>query len=296
MNFITIGTFDGVHNGHKQLMQTLKKMAAGANLTPVVMYMDMPPKIYFSGKCDNCLLTLPWEREALIKQQGIEKTIKINFNKEFAAIDKDGFFSLLLNKYKMKGLLVGRDFAFGKNRDGNLEYLRKMCVLHNVELKILDFFTDGDHKISSSLIRRLLTDGKIEQANLLLGYNYFINGKVIKGRQLARTLGWPTANVKVDAFKFVPKGIFASVAKTGNQSFASVSSIGVRPTVETDGALLLESHLLNFNRDIYGQTFKAELISKLRPEHKFPSLDALKAQVNEDIKQASGILKQKHLP
>ncbi|MCL2888761.1 MAG: riboflavin biosynthesis protein RibF [Elusimicrobia bacterium] len=292
-NFITIGGFDGVHTGHVKLISRLKKLARAAKMKSAVLYFQFPPKAYITGGARLSILTLPGEKFALLSSQEADITRPLNF-KRIRFLSRENFFDLLLKTYKMGGLLVGRDFAFGRGRRGHIDFLRAACRRAGVKLEVEDFFKTGDgHKVSSSLIRKLLADGEIEKADKLLGYKYSVGGTVIEGKKLGRKLGFPTANMDTGFYKVLPRGIFATEVLVGKEKFKGVVNVGFRPTVNPiyGDVPLVEVHILDFNRDIYGQIIRINFVSKIRGEKKFKSLPALVRQIREDARAARRLVK-----
>ncbi|MDR0953344.1 MAG: riboflavin biosynthesis protein RibF [Elusimicrobiota bacterium] len=289
-NYITIGTFDGVHLGHKHLLYVLKDLARLNKMNSLTLAFALPPKVLLSSASDMAVLTLPDEKFARLNSLGIGKIEELNFNK-IKNITCQDFFDVLLKKYDMGGLLVGPDFAFGKDRAGHLDFLRKACLQNNISFTQANFVeTDDGHKISSSLIRKNIKEGNLSAVNTMLGYEYEISGPVVKGRQLGRQLGFATANLDVDPLKILPFGIFAARVKLGRENFKAVCNIGLRPTVETHGKPLTEVHILDFDRDIYGRNLTVNLAAKIRGEQKFNTLGELTQQINKDAAAARKLL------
>lgn len=287
-NFITIGTFDGVHLGHRHLMFVLKDLAARSDMESMALTFPLPPRAVINGE-EPQLLTTPAEKSVLLKEFGVEKVINLDFAKirDLSACD---FFDILLKKYDMGGILTGPDFAFGRGRNGDLNFLHKACAANNITCVQADFVRQCGHKISSSRIRVALHAGDIAAANALLGRAYGIAGKVVKGRQLGRTIGFPTANLDISANKVLPRGIFAARAILGAEAFNAVCNIGTRPTIENNGRPLVEAHLLDFDRDIYDQILHVDITAKIRDEIKFKSIDELTAQIQKDAASARKLL------
>lgn len=281
--FITIGTFDGVHRGHIKLFDALKKEARASGLRPLILYFPLPPKTLLSACPDMSVLTLPGEKAALLERARVDFAA-LDFEK-VRALSAEQFLDLLVSKYKMAGLLAGKDFALGRGRAGHIEELRRLCAEREIKFVVEDFFNEGGHKISSSVVRAALAHGHMEDAAKLLGYKYFVQGKVVRGRQLGRELGFPTANLDVGRYKILPHGVFAATAEYEGKTYKAVVNIGFNPTVTPVHAdiPLVEAHLLNFNENIYGKNLKLSFAAKLRSEKKFDSLSALSAQITADI-------------
>ena len=290
---ITIGTFDGVHIGHRFLLNQLEILAAQYQLKPLALYFPLPPKTLLSPIPEMTVLTLPDEKKRLLRALGTPAK-PLDF-KECRRMSAKSFFNeILLNQYNMGGLLIGADFALGKNRQAGAEWLRNKCAKLNLPFDIVRFYKTGTQKISSSLIRKTLASGDIERANLLLGHPYEVTGQVVKGKQLGRTLGFPTANLDTGLYKILPLGVFAVKVRVGKDIYDGFCNIGFRPTVNSiDGKLpLVEVHIFDFDADIYGRKITIWFVDKLRDETKFTSLPALVSQLKQDRREAKKILKK----
>jgi len=284
-SYLTIGTYDGVHLGHQKIIRTLIRESTKLALDSSLAYFPLPPKFFFLNETQNCLITLPAERENLIRRLCVDNITKIPFDTALAEMSAETFFnSVILKTHAAAGLCVGRDFAFGRGRRGNVEFLRKRCAAYGIRFKAMSFVNFGGHKISSSLIRTFLRNGRVEEANKCLGWNYSLSGKVVRGAGLGRRLGFPTANIDVHPAKILPPGIFAAKVRLDKEIFYGVANVGRRPTVGSlGGRLLLEAHILDFDRDIYGRRLEVELLSYLRPEKKFRSKENLQRRILQDI-------------
>lgn len=288
-NFITIGTFDGVHKGHLFLFKRLEALARENKMKPLVLYFPLPPKILLDRNSAAGVLTLPEEKKAIFKALSLPAK-ELSF-KDCRNISAENFFTKLPADYNAGGILAGKDFAFGKDRGGHLDALRRLCAANNVVFESEEFFKDKDAKISSSRIRADLQRGQVEEAAALLGRPYEISGPVVKGAQFGRKMGFPTANVQTDPLKILPMGVYAGYSYLGKDKFKTVINIGVRPSVKHTGAVTVEAHLLDFDRDIYGKNLRVEFISKIRGEKKFASIEALKEQITDDANTARKNLK-----
>lgn len=286
--YLTIGTYDGVHLGHRKIIATLVRESLKLGLDSALAYFPFPPKFFFSGENKNCLITLPDEREELIRSLQVKNIAKLPFTASLAGMSAEDFFKKIILKARASsGLCVGRDFAIGKGRRGDLEFLRKRCAAAGVSFKAMSFVTFDGHKISSSLIRTFLRNGRVAMAAKCLGRNYSVSGKVVRGAGLGRRLGFPTANLAAHPAKILPPGIFAVKARLGNSMFSGVANVGHRPTMAAPGGqLLLEVHILDFDREIYGRRLEVEFLRHLRSERKFSSREALQRQILSDIKAA----------
>jgi riboflavin kinase/FMN adenylyltransferase len=293
LNFLAIGTYDGVHLGHRKIIRAAVREALKRGMKSRVVYFPFPPKFFFSGEKENCLITLPEEREELIAALFPDAVESLAFNAPLASMSADDFFSgVVLKGYKAGGLCVGPDFAVGQGREGHLDFLRAASREAGIAFKTVAFARRGGHKISSSLIRAHLRAGAVEEANRCLGWEYGAGGPVIKGAGLGRKLGFPTANIGVDPAKILPPGIFAARVKVGRETFNAVLSVGRRPTVNTlNGKMILEAHILDFSRMIYGRQLRVTFLKHLRPERKFHSVESLVAHIRQDITAARRFFK-----
>ncbi len=295
-NFITIGTFDGVHQGHQHLFNLLEARAALHRAKPLVLYFPLPPKTLQSPRPEMTVLTLPDEKKSLFKTLGL-RTDVLDFM-QVRTLSAQQFFNRLLHHFNCAGLLIGADFAFGKNREGSAVFLREACAQRNIPFEVLSFYKDGCDKISSSLIRKLLAQGNIEHANSLLGRPYELTGRVISGHKLGRRLGYPTANLDTGIYKILPLGVFAVKVRVGTKIYDGFCNIGFRPTVNTLDTILplVEVHIFNFNQSIYGRKITIWFFQKIRNETKFDGLEALKAQLAQDKEQAFFVLQHVIFP
>ncbi len=292
LNFVAIGSFDGVHRGHRRIIRAAIREALRRGLESRVVYFPSPPKFFFSGETSDCLITLPEERERLIESLRPGLVEPLVFNNALSSMPAAEFFSrVVLERYKAGGLCVGPDFAVGRGREGHADFLRRACLESGTVFRALPFTRRGGHKISSSLIRAHLRAGAVEEANFCLGWNYSVSGPVIKGAGLGRKLGFPTANVGAHPAKILPPGIFAARVKVGRETFGAVLSVGRRPTLNTlGGRMLLEAHILDFSRDIYGKTVEVTFLRHIRPERKFSSKEALVEHIRADTAAARKLL------
>lgn len=296
-NFITIGTFDGVHTGHQFLFNRLEVLSVEHRLNPLVLFFRCPPKTVLSKNPEMTILTTPKEKKKLLQKLEGTHLRELDFEQCRQDSAERFFKQVLLKKNNMGGLLVGKDFAFGKNRAGHIGFLREQCEKYNIPFEVADFYTAGGVKISSSLIRKTLAEGHIPQANALLGRNYSLQGRVIAGHKLGRKMGFPTANLDTGIYKILPHGVFAVWVKVGTRLYKGFCNIGFRPTVNTIHANLplVEVHIFNFKKSIYGRTITIWFEEKIRSERKFEGLPALIAQLNEDKKEAALLLENKTL-
>lgn len=286
---ITIGTFDGVHLGHKALFAKLEQLSVLHRMKAQVLYFPYPPKSLLSEQPAMTVLSTPPEKKTLLKKALSCQIEELNFQmyREYTA--EKFFKKVLLEKYNCGAILAGPDFAFGKNRQGNAEFLKNKCAQLGIPCEILPFYDgEGGGKISSSLIRKTLAQGDIKTANSLLGRPYSLQGRVISGKKLGRTIGFPTINLDINFYKLLPLGVFAVKVRVGRKFYRGICNIGFRPTVNPIDSIipLVEVHLLDFKRSIYGHRVEVFFYDKIRSESKFGTLDALKAQLAQDKQDA----------
>lgn len=283
-----MGTFDGVHLGHRRIIRAAVREALRRGLKSRIVYFPFPPKFFFSGESENCLITLPAERARLIEDLRPDIAEPLAFDRELSLMPAGEFFSsMVLGRFNAAGLCVGPDFAVGKGREGHIAYLRAASAAAGIAFKAVAFSRRGGHRISSSLIRSHLRAGAVGEANRCLGWEYFASGPVIKGAGIGRKLGFPTANVGVAPAKILPPGIFAARAHVGRETFNAVLNVGRRPTVASlEGRMILEAHLLDFSRTIYGKDLRVTFLKHIRPERKFSSRQSLVRHIREDIAAA----------
>ncbi|MGA9047760.1 MAG: bifunctional riboflavin kinase/FAD synthetase [Dehalococcoidia bacterium] len=289
---LTIGVFDGVHLGHKFLLDHLVARAREKGcLAGVVTFKTHPEKVLKRRD------TLPWictleERVRLLKEVGIDVVVPVTFTRNVAGLTAREFILLLKKYLKMCDLVLGPDFALGKHRQGDPAHLREIGEELDFRVEVVKPARLGDEVISSSAIRRLLTEGDLLKVERMLGRYFSLEGTVVHGDRRGHTLGFPTANLEVQPEQALPKdGIYVTVAHCGGRSLNSVTNIGVRPTFN-GLKRLIETYILDFDGDIYGQYLKIDLISRLRDEMKFDSVDDLKKQMHRDVMQARDIFKK----
>ena len=297
-HFITVGTFDGVHLGHRKLFSRLEQLAVLHQMKPLVLYFPYPPKTLLAPRPEMTVLSTPPEKEALLKHSLDLPAQALNFQ-AYREYSPEAFFKkVLLEKYNCGGLLAGPDFAFGKNRAGNDAFLEQKCAQNALPFEVMPFYDAPDGtKISSSLIRKTLAGGDVAKANAMLGRRYSLQGRVVSGQKLGRKLGFPTANLDINFYKLLPLGVFAVKVRVGRHFYRGICNIGFRPTVNTIHSFipLTEVHILDFHRSIYGRNIEVYFYDKIRGETKFDGLDSLKAQLTRDKQSARQMIPQEDL-
>lgn len=284
---VTIGNFDGVHLGHQALLTEVKKRAHDLKLESAVITFEPNPKDYFSQNKPQTRISSLREKIELFNEIKIDRVHIIKFNQEFSKVTANEFISVLIKQLKVKEIVVGEDFCFGKGREGGIKQLSASSMKLNIKNKIL---MDGK-RISSTLIRNLLANDKLDQANKYIGRPYSISGKVVHGEKRGRKIGFPTANIHMRHNRPPLKGVFA----VKFQNHFGVANLGIRPSIKGEKKLQLEVHLLNFSSDLYGQHVSVIFLKKLRDEKKFKSLDELKEQIKLDVIKAKLFFDKKNL-
>lgn len=294
----TIGTFDGVHLGHQKIIRRLmeiKKEQGGE--TAIFTFDPHPRAILFPEKEDLKLITTTSEKISLLEKAGIDHLIVFPFTHDFSQISADTYIrDVLIRQLKIKTLVIGYDHRFGSNREGNIETLVKYGKELNFEVEEIPAQDIDNIIISSTKIRKALEEGDVKTANSGLGYTYFFEGLVVKGKQLGRTIGYPTANIGIkDPLKLIPKiGVYAVVVYVEGITYKGMLSIGMNPTTDSDGIVKLEVNIFDFDKDIYGNSIKVGLIERLRDEEKFSTLEELKLQLALDKKNSLEIFSTLH--
>jgi len=282
----TVGFFDGVHAGHRFLIEELKGIAQVQNLKSLVVTFARHPRNVLNSEFQPELLTTLDEKLALLEQIGIDGCVVLNFTPEMAGLSAFEFLKTVLKEQlSVRTLLVGHDHRFGHNRtDGFPEYKKYGEALGMDVIQATRYNTDMDERISSSEIRNALKTGNLELANRLLTYEYSIRGKVVEGFRVGRTIGFPTANIELDdRDKLVPaNGVYAVRVRWNSLVFKGMMNIGNRPTLDNGQNISLEVHIIGFDTDIYYQNLEIDFIQKIRNEQKFKSVDELKEQLQKD--------------
>lgn len=287
--YITIGTFDGVHKGHQKVIRSLLQLAEQNNAEALIFTFWPHPRNVLSKDGDKIeLLNTLDERIELIKETGIEHLFVQNFSSEFSNTPYHRFISnILIDKLNMDTLVIGHDNKFGKDGKGDAETLIGLSKKLNFAIKKFDALIVNEINVSSSKIRKALNHADIKTANQYLSYNYFINGTVIKGNQIGRKIGFPTANLMADGTKLIPaNGVYAVYAYIAAKRYLGMANIGYRPTVkEAKKQKNIEVHIFNFGTQIYGEQLRIEFVEKVRDEVKFDNFAALKHQLYNDRQQ-----------
>lgn len=288
---VTIGNFDGVHLGHQQLLRAISEHAARVpGSTAVALTFQPHPHFVLRPEAAPHLLNTYEEKHELLLRYGAQAVVEEPFSREFSNITPEAFVSqLLVGKLNAKVLYLGYDFAFGKERSGSLGTIRRLAEERGLELHVVEPYKVNGQAVSSSLIRRLLDQADLPFANLCLGRPFFLRGLVWRGEGRGRTIGVPTANIQTVNRKYPRTGVYATRTLWRGAWHPSVSNIGYNPTFKGDGTdlpLKIETHLLDFSSDMYGDEIQVEFHAFLREEKKFAGVDTLLAQIRADISAA----------
>ncbi len=288
---VCIGAFDGLHLGHQALIDRTRARARARDLDAVLLAFEPIPREFFLGAEAPARIASWRDRYERAGRQGVDAVGMLRFNAALASMSAEDFVErVLVRRLGAREVWTGADFRFGHRRRGDLAMLRALGVQHGFEAGAIDTHHHFDTRVSSSAIREALAAGNLVRAAAMLGRPYSIANRVVRGRQLGRTLGYPTANLRLAGRRPALGGIFATwVHGVGSEPWPSVSSLGTRPTV--DGIEpLLEAHLFDFDGDLYGRRIEVEFVARLRDELKFPDLPALVAQMDRDAAEARALL------
>lgn len=290
---VTVGTFDGVHIGHQQIIGELNRLKEEKNLRSILITFDPHPQIVLKNRSkDVKLLTSTEEKLELLKRFPLDIVYIINFSKEFAATPAENFFvDYILNRIGLNDLVIGYDHMFGKNREGSIETVNALSNKFGFSVHKVPEFKIDDKNISSTEVRKLLEQGDVNAAKFFLGRFYDIEGTVVQGAKRGRELGYPTANIKIDdENKQIPKnGIYAVEVLYDKTIHRGMMSIGHNPTVNDTDEIFLEVNIFNFDKDIYGEKIKIRFVEYIREEEKFNSLEELTKKLHEDKQKTLNI-------
>ena len=280
---LTIGSFDGVHLGHLRLLEVLTAAAKRRHLIPAVMTLRPHPRSFFFPDEPPFLLTAPEQQEALLRQAGVELLYILPFNARTAAMDRQAFFRLLVDQCRARALVIGHDFRFGRNAEGNYEYLRDAAAGAGVETTQVQALVIGGQTVSSSLVRELVLAGQMEQVPRFLGRPFSLYGTVISGKGLGSRIGYPTANVSAPHALLPAHGVYAATVRLpeGEHRAAAVN-IGIAPTLGGNPPTV-EAYLLDFSGNLRGRNLEVIFHHRLRPEFRFPSVEALVRAIDADV-------------
>ncbi|MBL7995804.1 bifunctional riboflavin kinase/FAD synthetase [bacterium] len=287
---ITIGTFDGIHRGHQEILKSLVSESALRNWRSVLLTFEPHPQTIIRPERipQMRILTTIGEKADILDKLGVDVLIVAKFDNELASKTGEEFIKdILLSKIGMAKCVIGHDHVFGKNRSGNFDLMMRLSRSCGFEVNQINAIVHEDTVINSTLIRRLIREGHIEKANQFLNRPYLYSGKIVKGDGRGRAIGYPTANIAGHPLKLVPKnGVYACFVHLKNNKYMAVTNIGSRPTFTNADEAIIETHLLDFSNNVYDDEIQIEFLYRIRDEAKFNSTEELKQQISEDIKTA----------
>ncbi len=290
---LTIGNFDGIHKGHREIIKNLIEQTKTFNLKSAILSFTPHPKIYFN-KQKNFMINSQSKKKEILKDLGLDYLIDLNFNDKFTQLSHNEFEDkILLEKLNSKRILIGKDFQYGNQRKGNIDTLKIFCEKNKIELEEIGLILNdqNSNKISSSAIRENLKSGKFELANKDLERNFSVAGKVIKGDQRGRTIGIPTANLEYPLNTItIPYGVYAVETLIEGNTYFGIVNFGIRPTFNKDKPIV-EAYLFDFDNNIYDKDIEILFHKQIRQEKKFNDIKELLNQINIDIAEAKKILK-----
>lgn len=272
---IALGKFDALHLGHRKIIDTMKKISAEKNLKTVIFTFDSISSGFIVSK---------EEKEKILEDCGIDYLYVQKFDENFKNTSAEDFFSeILVKKFRAKHVVSGDDWHFGKDKRGNTDMLEKMCGEKNIGFTVVERIKIGGETVSSSLIRDCVANGDIKKANALLGRRLSVEAKVIGGKHLGAKIGFPTVNFAAEKGRILPQnGVYASVVHYENKKYLAMTNVGDNPTVDKNIDVRTETHIFDFDKNVYGEKMRIEFLDKIRDEIKFPSVDALISQLKRD--------------
>ncbi len=290
---VTTGTFDGVHLGHQRILKLLKESANTINGESVIFTFFPHPRLVLFPNSEQLLLSTQDEKIRLLSEAGIDHLVIHPFTREFSMLTSQEFIeSILVQGLQTKKLVIGYDHHFGKDREGSFQNLKSNGPRFGFEVQEIPAWETDKIKVSSTRIRHALAEGKVDVANNLLGYRYMLKGTVVKGQQLGRKLGFPTANIiSTEPNKLIPgNGVYAVSVIQNDREYHGMMNIGIRPTINGSN-LTVEVNIFNFDSDIYGETIEVRFVKWVRGEQKFSGLEELKVQLANDKNSVLSIFK-----
>ncbi|MDH4291002.1 MAG: bifunctional riboflavin kinase/FAD synthetase [Dehalococcoidia bacterium] len=287
---LTIGVFDGVHAGHRYLLKRLQQHAAEKNLlSGVVTFNPHPQSVLRPGDQLPCLSDLE-DRVTTFQQLGLNIVAVLTFTPKLAQLSARDFMSLLKKYLKMRGIMVGPDFALGRGGEGNISLLRTLGDEMKFTVEVIPSYTINGEVVSSTLIRQALVQGDMKRVEKLMGRHFYLRGKVTTSAKRGRLLGFPTANLDIKPQQALPdNSIYATITQVDGKQFPSATNIGSRPTFG-EGKRMVETHLLNYRGNLYGKEIRVEFVRKLRDEQRFASAEELKVQIEKDVREVEAVL------
>ncbi len=284
---LALGNFDGLHRGHQKIIERVRRGAADRGGVGLVLTFDPhPPRVVRPDKAPPLLMTMP-QKIAAIERAGAHGVAVVRFTPQLSRFTPEQFVrAVLVDWLRVTEVWVGADFLFGHERAGTFSVLRSLGSQYGFRAEKIDPVRYKEFVVSSTRIRRLVAEGRVDEAGALLGHHYAIEGVVVAGARRGRELGFPTANLSTDNELVPPSGVYATTAELDGTCWPAITNIGVRPTFEAAGAVSIETHVLGFDADVYGARLSLSFIQRLRDERRFPDVDALREQIAADVRRA----------
>jgi riboflavin kinase/FMN adenylyltransferase len=288
--FLTIGVFDGVHAGHRYLLEKLRQRAAEKDFLSGVVTFDPHPQSVLHPHNQLPWLTDLEDRIKSFQELGLDIVAVLTFTPKVAQLSARDFMSLLQKHLKMQGIIVGPDFALGRGGEGNIDLLRTLADEMKFTVEVVSPYTVNGEVVSSTLIRQALVQGDMTGVEKLMGRYFYLRGRVITSDKRGRDIGFPTANLDIKPQQALPNnGIYATITQVDSKQFPSATNIGTRPTFG-EGKKMVETHLLDYKGNLYGKEIRVEFVQKLRDEKRFSSSEELKTQIEKDIREVKSLL------
>lgn len=282
-SLLTIGVFDGVHRGHQEVIGQAVAQAHANDQLAVVLTFFPHPDVVLRQLSGRCYLTSPEQRATLLGELGVDVVITQPFDEALRQVRAAAFVDTLLQHLKMQTVAVGADFAMGYQREGDVRFLQNYGSSHGFEVQVIDLVSANGDKISSTAIREALEAGRVELARQWLGRSFALRGSVIQGAKRGRSIGFPTANIELWEEQVIPaNGVYASWVEYQGERYMAATNVGVRPTFDGEG-ITVEPHIMDFDREIYGEELTVSFETRLRDEQRFDGIDALVAQITADV-------------
>jgi riboflavin kinase/FMN adenylyltransferase len=287
---LALGNFDGLHRGHRKILQRVRRVAGEHGATSVVMTFDPhPSRIVRPDKAPPLVMTTAQKLQALAAT-GLHGAAIVRFTHALSQWDPDTFVrAVLVDWLRVAEVWVGANFLFGHDRTGNFTMLRTLGARYGFKAEKIDPVRYKEFVVSSTRIRRLIAEGRVDEAAALLGHEYYLDGTVVRGDGRGAQIGFPTANLCTENELLPPHGVYATTTRVAEIVYPSVTNVGVRPTVDASGRTTIETHLFGFDRDLYGASIRTGFVQRLRDERAFESLDVLKAQIGADCARARAL-------
>jgi riboflavin kinase/FMN adenylyltransferase len=287
---LALGNFDGVHRGHRKILDRVRRVAGEHGATSVVMTFDPhPSRVVRPDKAPPLVMTTTQKLEALAAV-GLNGAAIVRFTPALSQWDPETFVrTVLVDWLRVAEVWVGANFLFGHDRSGNFSMLRTLGARYGFKAEKIDPVRYKEFVVSSTRIRRLISEGRVDEAAALLGHEYYLDGTVVHGERRGTQIGFPTANLCTDNELLPPHGVYATTTKVGGVVRASITNIGVRPTVDAGGRVSIETHLFDFEKDLYGASIRVGFVQRLRDERAFESIELLKAQIGADCARARSL-------